>query len=127
MKFIKDSVRELKHVVWPTRKETNKYFLIVTIILVLFGLYLFFFATLFGNGLNFLKNFVNPSVTNQTQNTTIDSIIPTSTWSVSASGTTQTGTVVTPVLVETNTGTVSVEIATWAVLSTWSTQTWTTN
>ena len=35
-KFINESVRELSHVVWPTRKETKKYFTIVVTVLVLF-------------------------------------------------------------------------------------------
>jgi len=40
MNFINNSIRELKHVVWPTREETIKYFIIVVITLILFGLYL---------------------------------------------------------------------------------------
>ena len=40
MEFIKDSFRELKHVVWPTKEETIKYFIIVLITLILFGVYL---------------------------------------------------------------------------------------
>ncbi|MDR1945143.1 MAG: preprotein translocase subunit SecE [Candidatus Peribacteria bacterium] len=36
LKFFKDSVRELKHVVWPTRKETSNYLMIVLVVLVLF-------------------------------------------------------------------------------------------
>ena len=39
--FIKDSFRELQHVVWPTREETKSYFVMVLVTLVLFGLYLF--------------------------------------------------------------------------------------
>jgi len=38
--FIKDSFRELKHVVWPTKEETRKYFIIVLVTLIAFGLYL---------------------------------------------------------------------------------------
>ncbi|MDR1988019.1 MAG: preprotein translocase subunit SecE [Candidatus Peribacteria bacterium] len=34
-KFFSDSFRELKHVVWPTKKETKDYFTIVLVILVL--------------------------------------------------------------------------------------------
>lgn len=45
--FFKESVRELKHVVWPTRDETRNYFLIVVVVLVLFGLYLFIASTVF--------------------------------------------------------------------------------
>lgn len=40
-------MRELKHVVWPTRKETQKYFSLVLLILVLFGVYLFVFSNIF--------------------------------------------------------------------------------
>jgi preprotein translocase subunit SecE len=45
--FIKDSFRELKHVVWPTKEETRNYFLIVLIVLIVFGLYLFIASTIF--------------------------------------------------------------------------------
>ena len=45
--FIKDSFRELKHVVWPTREETKSYFMMVLVTLILFGLYLFIFNTVF--------------------------------------------------------------------------------
>lgn len=62
MKFIKDSVRELKHVVWPTRLETKKFFVIVLTVLILFWFYLFVFSTIFSEGLLAIKNFVNPSV-----------------------------------------------------------------
>lgn len=69
MKFITDSIRELKHVVWPTKEETTRYFMIVVGILVLFWIYLFLFSTLFTNWLLWVKNIVNPStqttVTNQ--------------------------------------------------------------
>ncbi|MDR2411762.1 MAG: preprotein translocase subunit SecE [Candidatus Peribacteria bacterium] len=35
-KFFKNSFREIKHVVWPTRKETSNYLTIVLIVLILF-------------------------------------------------------------------------------------------
>jgi len=38
--FIKDSTRELKHVVWPTKAETQSYFITVLVVLVLFWIYL---------------------------------------------------------------------------------------
>lgn len=56
--FVKDSVRELKHVVWPTRKETTHYFTIVLVVLILFGLYLFLASTLFSEILFTLKDIV---------------------------------------------------------------------
>jgi preprotein translocase SecE subunit len=45
--FVKDSIRELKHVVWPTREETKAYFTMVLVTLILFGLYLFIANTVF--------------------------------------------------------------------------------
>jgi len=45
--FIKDSFRELQHVVWPTREETKSYFMMVLVTLILFGLYLFIANTVF--------------------------------------------------------------------------------
>lgn len=59
LQFIKDSVRELKHVVWPTRQETTKYFIIVITVLVIFGIYLFLASTLFSEWLLYLKNMVS--------------------------------------------------------------------
>ncbi len=40
MKFFKDSVRELKHVVWPTKKETINYFVIIVTIFIIFWAYI---------------------------------------------------------------------------------------
>ena len=59
MNFIKASIRELRHVVWPTKEDTTKYFLIVVITLLLFGIYLFILSTIFSEGLLYLKNFVS--------------------------------------------------------------------
>ncbi len=59
LQFIKDSVRELKHVVWPTREETTKYFVIVITVLVIFWIYLFLASTLFSEWLLYLKNMVS--------------------------------------------------------------------
>lgn len=56
MKFFKDSVRELKHVVWPTREETRKYLLIVVTVLTIFGIYLFIFNYAFSEALFFFKD-----------------------------------------------------------------------
>ncbi|MDQ7009840.1 MAG: preprotein translocase subunit SecE [Candidatus Gracilibacteria bacterium] len=65
IKYIKDSIRELKHVVWPTREETNGYFITVVIVLIAFGLYLFIASTVFTKGLFGLKDIVdNNSVEN---------------------------------------------------------------
>jgi len=59
IKFFKDSWREIKHVVWPTREETKKYFLIVVLVLILFGLYLFIANYIFSEGLFFLQDMFN--------------------------------------------------------------------
>jgi len=34
--FIKDSFRELRHVVWPTKQETKNFFIVVITLLILF-------------------------------------------------------------------------------------------
>ena len=62
LQFVKDSIRELKHVVWPTHAETKKYLTIVLTVLVLFGAYLFVASTVFSEILYGLKDAVNPSV-----------------------------------------------------------------
>lgn len=59
IKYIKDSIRELKHVVWPTRKETNNYFIVVILVLLAFGLYLFIASTIFTKLLFGLKDIVD--------------------------------------------------------------------
>ncbi len=53
--FIKDSFRELKHVVWPTKEETRNYFLIVLFVLIVFWLYLFIASTIFSETLLYIK------------------------------------------------------------------------
>lgn len=58
IQFVKDSFRELRHVVWPTREETKNYFMIVLIVLIFFGLYLFIASTLFSEILLYMKNLV---------------------------------------------------------------------
>ncbi|MDD3303087.1 MAG: preprotein translocase subunit SecE [Candidatus Gracilibacteria bacterium] len=55
---MKDSLRELKHVVWPTREETKKYFVIIVSFVVFLGAYLFIFNSLFSNLLFFLRDYV---------------------------------------------------------------------
>lgn len=56
LQFFKDSTRELKHVVWPTRQETKNYFIIVLVILILFWLYLTLADTIFSETMFFLKS-----------------------------------------------------------------------
>ena len=55
IQFVKDSVREIRHVVWPTREETKNYFMIVVTVLVLFWLYLFIASTVFYEWLHWAK------------------------------------------------------------------------
>jgi preprotein translocase SecE subunit len=56
--FFKSSVRELRHVVWPTRIETKKFFIIVLVVLILFGLYLFIASSIFSKTLFGLRALV---------------------------------------------------------------------
>lgn len=72
IKYIKDSIRELKHVVWPTRKETNNYFLTVVLVLLAFGLYLFIASTIFTKWLFGLKDIVDGNKTE----VNIENILP---------------------------------------------------
>lgn len=60
-KFVKDSIREFKHVVWPTHAETKKYFTVVVVLLVLFGLYLFIANTVFAELLQALRDVFSSS------------------------------------------------------------------
>lgn len=118
MKFIKDSIRELRHVVWPTKEETFKYFIVVNAILVLFGLYLFIFSFIFGEWITTLKEVVNPTnVNNASHNASIENIIPKeiSTWNIEA--------VATPA---NSTWTVAPASSTWTVVVP-ETSTWTAN
>ena len=74
-KYVKDSIRELKHVVWPTREEANNYFITVVLVLIAFGIFLFIASTLFTKSLFGLKDFVDSKKTTITENieNTIDS------------------------------------------------------
>ncbi len=71
LQFVKDSIRELKHVVWPTHAETKKYLTIVLVVLVLFGAYLFAASTVFSEILYGIKDVVNP---NEAQKINIEDI-----------------------------------------------------
>jgi preprotein translocase SecE subunit len=55
VQFLKDSIREMKHVVWPTKAETIQYFKIVVITLILFWAYLAVFNLAFTEALFFAK------------------------------------------------------------------------
>jgi len=60
VKFFKDSIRELKHVVWPTKDETRNFYIIVLTILVLFWIYLFIANTIFSEVMTSLRQFISP-------------------------------------------------------------------
>jgi len=59
MKFFKDSIRELKHVVWPTPAETKKYFIMVLVTLILFTIYLTIANFAFSEWLFTLRNLIH--------------------------------------------------------------------
>lgn len=56
--FFKNSYRELKHVVWPTRQETKKYFIVVVSILVVFWIYLSIASSIFSEILLKLRELI---------------------------------------------------------------------
>ena len=56
IKFVKGAIREFRHVVWPTRKETQKFFGLVLSMLVVFGLYLFIASNIFSEIIFGLKD-----------------------------------------------------------------------
>lgn len=62
LKFFKDSMRELKHVVWPTKEETKNYYVLVITILILFWLYLFVANTIFSEAIISLREFVSSKI-----------------------------------------------------------------
>lgn len=59
--FIKWALREIRHVVWPTRKETQKYFGLVLMMLIAFGLYLFIASNVFSTLIFGLKDIIRDS------------------------------------------------------------------
>lgn len=56
IKFVKGAIREFRHVVWPTRKETQKFFGLVLAMLVAFGVYLFIASNIFSEIIFGLKD-----------------------------------------------------------------------
>jgi preprotein translocase SecE subunit len=92
-KFLKDSVREFKHVVWPTHAETKKYFTIVVILLALFGLYLFVANTVFAELLQALRDIFSSTTPNNIPEISVENIE-----TITSTGET--------IVVESNTGTV---------------------
>ena len=90
--FFKNAIRELQHVVWPTKAETKKYFLTVLAVLVMFWCYLFVVNSVFSNILFTLKEMASPMTTsleNKLPNFDVSSI-KTKTGEVIGTGTTST-------------------------------------
>ncbi len=56
MQFIKNSIRELKHVVWPTKEETIQYFKMVFWTLFFFTIFLYILSNIFAYIILFLKD-----------------------------------------------------------------------
>ena len=57
--FIKDSIAELEHVVWPTHIETKNFFQITLSIIVGMTIFTYLLTLLFGNGLFELKAYIH--------------------------------------------------------------------
>ncbi|MCK9272008.1 preprotein translocase subunit SecE [Candidatus Gracilibacteria bacterium] len=64
--FLKESIKEFEHVVWPTQKETKQYFMIVTGIIVGLTIFLFIVSSILSAGLFFAKDNINPATLPQT-------------------------------------------------------------
>ncbi len=77
IKFIKDSLRDFKHVVWPTKEETRKYFGIVLIVLLLFWIYLFIASTIFSESLLKIRSVLNSESNNEWPKINIEDILGT--------------------------------------------------
>jgi preprotein translocase SecE subunit len=95
-KFLKESVREFKHVVWPTHAETKKYFSIVVILLALFGLYLFVANTVFAELLQALRDVFSTTAPDTIPEISLENIE-----TVTSTGET--------IVVESNTGAVTID------------------
>jgi len=86
LNFFKDSIRDLKHVVWPTKAETQKYFIVVVGMLVFFWLYLFMANTIFSEILFTTKNILSGWNINSTSWAAFDpNSITVGTWSTEES------------------------------------------
>jgi len=61
IKFLKESIQEFEHVVWPTKNETRKYFSVVVTLIVALTIFIFLISTIFSTWLWFAKDAINPS------------------------------------------------------------------
>ncbi len=59
--FLKESLQEFDHVVWPTKAETKKYFTIVVSMITICALVLFVFGSAVTNALFAVRGVVTPA------------------------------------------------------------------
>lgn len=57
--FVKESLTELEHVVWPTHIETKKFFQAVVGIIAAMTLFTYFLTLIFSNGLFSLREWIH--------------------------------------------------------------------
>lgn len=61
LNFLKESMKEFKHVAWPTNKETKKYFSIVSWLIASLTVILYVIGTIFYSALFISKDAINPA------------------------------------------------------------------
>ena len=61
MSFIKESMKEFDHIVWPTPSETKKYFVTVVSMITVLTVFLFIVGTAFSVGLFAIKKQIVPA------------------------------------------------------------------
>lgn len=73
MSFIKESMKEFDHIVWPTPSETKKYFVTVVSMITVLTVFLFIVGTAFSVGLFAIKKQIVPaqSTTSPTSSTPV--------------------------------------------------------
>lgn len=62
LRFLRESVKEFDHVVWPTRRETVRYFTIVLGTITVFTVFLFIVGSFFSTSLFSLHEIIHPTV-----------------------------------------------------------------
>ena len=71
MSFIKESLKEFDHVVWPTPAETKKYFVTVVSMIIALTILLFVIGSVFSTALFEAKKLIAPSVSTTVPTTAI--------------------------------------------------------
>ena len=72
--YIKAAIQEIDHVVWPTEKDTRKYFSIVTTMIVISTIVLFSFGSLVSAGM-FAIRAITPHDTSAVTSTQTEDIL----------------------------------------------------